>query len=204
MDMREADRRALRLMFGPPPAEPLVPESSGPEFKCTIAFIRTLTLQVEYEAVSPEEAEAWALEQMRSLKSVNYSDATVRYHLSPGDEAAQRALERREKEKVAAYTTTVNLDDSEDELPFAGLGELLTIVDKEQRVRRKGGGEPVKLVQVTIWKEDEASLTWSERPVRFVSYKVYGSDLGGIFVKSEDSEDDEEIDDILAALGLPA
>ena len=88
----------------------------------------------------------------------------------------------------------------EDEIPFTGLGELLTIVDKEQRVRRVSSGEPLTIVQVTIWKEAEASLAWPERPVRFVSYEVYGSDLGGIVTKSEDCED---IDDVLATLGLP-
>jgi hypothetical protein len=201
VDMREADRRALRLMFGPLPEEPQVLESSQQGFKCTVAFIRTLTLQVEYEASSLDEIEAWAEEQMHTLMSANYSDAAVRYRLLPGDEAARVMLERREKEVAAAYTTTVNLDDSEDEIPFAGLEELLAILDKEQRVRRKNGGEPLEIVQVTIWKEDEAKLMWSERPVRFVSYEVYGSDLGGIFNKSEDCED---IDDILATLGLPA
>ena len=198
--MREADRRALRLMFGSPPPEPETPESSGQGFKCTVAFIRTLTLQVEYEASSLDELEAWAKEQMQTLMSVNYSDATVRYRLLPGDEAARGVLEQREKEAAAAYTTTVNLDDSEDEIPFTGLGELLTIVDREQRVRRVNSGEPLTIVQVTIWKEAEASLAWPERPVRFVSYEVYGSDLGGIVTKSEDCGD---IDDILATLGLP-
>lgn len=199
--MQEADRRTLRLMFGPPSEEPQVSKSSQQGFKCTVAFIRTLTLQVEYEASSLDELEAWAEEQMQSLTSANYSDATVRYRLLPGDEAARGVLEQREKEVAAAYTTTVNLDDSEDEIPFAGLGELLAILDKEQRVRWVNGGEPLGIIQVTIWKEDEASLTWSERPLRFVSYAVYGSDLGGTLNKSEDCED---IDDILAALGLPA
>jgi len=155
---------------------------------------------VEYEAGSLDELEVWAEEQMQTLMSVNYSDATVRYRLLPGDEAARGVLEQREKEVAAAYTTTVNLDDSEDEIPFTGLGELLTIVDKEQRVRRVSSGEPLTIVQVTIWKEAEASLAWPERPVRFVSYEVYGSDLGGIVTKSEDCED---IDDVLATLGLP-
>jgi hypothetical protein len=108
-------------------------------------------------------------------------------------------LAQRERERASTYSTTVNLDD-QSEIPFAGLGELLTILDKEQRVRRKGGVEPLRNVQVTIWKGDEASLVWSERPARFVSYEVYGSDLGGIFNKSEDGEG---IDDILATLGLP-
>ena len=201
MDMREADRRALRLMFGPPSEEPQAPGSSGQGIKCTVAFIRTLTRQVEYEAGSLDELEAWAGEQMHTLMSANYSDATVRYRLLPGDEAARVVLEQREKEGAAAYTTTVNLDDSDDEIPFAGLGELLTIVDKEQRVRRVNGAKPLGIVQVTVWKEDEAELEWPERPVRFVCYEVYGSDLGGIVTKSEDCED---IDDILARLGLPA
>jgi hypothetical protein len=200
VDMREADRRALRLMFGSPPEEPQEPLPSQQGFKCTVAFIRTLTLQVEYEAGSLDELEAWAEEQMQTLMSVNYSDATVRYRLLPRDEAARGVLEQREKEVAAAYTTTVNLDDSEDEIPFTGLGELLTIVDKEQRVRRVNDGEPLAIVQVTIWKEAEASLAWPERLVRFVNYEVYGSDLGGIVTKSEDRED---IDDILATLGLP-
>ena len=201
MDMQEADRRTLRLMFGPPSEEPQVPESSQQGFKCTVAFIRTLTRQVEYEASSLDELEAWAEEQMHTLMSANYSNATVRYRLLPGDEAARVMLERREKEGAAAYTTTVNLDDIEDEIPFAGLGELLTILDKEQRVRWVNGAEPLGIVQVTIWKEAEASLEWPDRPVRFVSYEVYGSDLGGIVNKSEDCED---LDDILATLGLPA
>jgi hypothetical protein len=201
MDMREADRRALRLMVGSPSEEPQEPSSSGQGFKCTVAFIRTLTLRVEYEAGSLDELEGWAEEQMHTLMSANYSDATVRYRLLPGDEVARVVLEQREKEGAAAYTTTVNLDDSEEEIPFAGLGELLAILDKEQRVRRENGAEPLGIVQVTIWKEAEASLAWPECPIRFVSYVVYGSDLGGIVTKSEECED---LDDILATLGLPA
>lgn len=195
MDMREADRRALRQMFGPMPQENDSRTARASQ-KCVVVFQRTLLLEAAFEG-TPEEAEAWAEEQMSTLRAANYADAVVRYTIEPADGDGQWAFEERRQELVSTYTMTVNLDGSEDEIPFVGLPELAALLESAQRARRENEVEPLGVLQVSIWQDvpppDHYKRLW-------VCYNVHGSDLGGI---RERSEEEEEVNHLLAILGLP-
>ncbi len=103
------------------------------------------------------------------------------------------------------YTTTVNIDDTEDEHPFTGLVGLLTLIKEEQARRHKTAqddGEPpdaygLSMVQVTIYDAREAELEWYEKPHRFICYEVSGDQITGAYEQTDVS------DDILRGLGLP-
>ena len=102
------------------------------------------------------------------------------------------------------YTTTVNLDDTEDEHPFTGLAGLQAIIKEEQDRRREtaqANGEPpdtylLTMVQVTIYDAREAELEWYEKPQRFICYKMSGDQLAGAYEQTDVS------DEILRGLGL--
>ena len=101
------------------------------------------------------------------------------------------------------YTTTVNMDDSEDEQPFLGLQELLALLIAEQKRRKRveedEGVEDlqVTIVQVSIFDRDESHLAWHQQTTRFVAYDVRGNTLLGVQEKSNVS------DEMLQGLGLP-
>jgi len=103
------------------------------------------------------------------------------------------------------YTTSVNLDDTEDEHPFTGLAGLQAIIKKEQDQRRKAAQDDecspdiylLTMVQVSIYDGKEANLEWYEKPNRFLCYDLDGDQITRSYEQTDIS------DDILRGLGLP-
>ena len=101
------------------------------------------------------------------------------------------------------YTTSVNLDDSESELPFTGLAGLQAIIEEEQAARRKSAEEDeesakgylMTLVQVTVYDAQEEFLPWA--PTRFLCYTLDSDTITGIAEQTDIS------DEMLRGLGLP-
>jgi hypothetical protein len=103
------------------------------------------------------------------------------------------------------YSTTVNLDDTEDEHPFTGLVGLQAIIKKEQDQRRKAAQDDecdsgtylLTMVQVTIYDAKEADLEWYEKPNRFLCYDLDGDQITRAYEQTDVSND------VLRGLGLP-
>ena len=102
-------------------------------------------------------------------------------------------------------TTTVNLDDTEDEHPFTGLTGLQAIIKEEQARRRKtaqadeesSSAYLLTMVQVTIYDAREAALEWYERQSSYLCYNLKGNRITGAYARLNVS------DEVLRGLGLP-
>lgn len=100
------------------------------------------------------------------------------------------------------YTTSVNLDDSEDEYEFVGLLGLLAIIKDAQDIRRKNAQEDgvdpeeylLTVVRVTVYDTQGDSLEVSRH---CVCYNLEGNTITGVYAQTDLS------DDTLRGLGLP-
>jgi hypothetical protein len=107
---------------------------------------------------------------------------------------------------VPRYTTSVNLDDSEDdEHPFTGLAGLQAFIRGAQALRRKNAQEDrcsaeeylLTMVQVTIYDAKVAELEWHQKPRHFICYELDGDQIVRAYAQSGESSE------VLAGLGLP-
>jgi len=106
---------------------------------------------------------------------------------------------------VPRYSTSVNLDDSEDEHPFTGLAGLQAIITDAQAVRRKNAQKDgglaeeylLTMVQVTIYDAKVAELEWHQKPCHFICYELDGDQIVRVYAQNDVS------DEVLCGLGLP-